>query len=129
MHRPLVLACLALSPLAAACTLTVEEKPGLRIERYTVQRVADYRLTTVNASLELLVAVPNQANGLLLVLPSSQIVEIMINDQGTVVIYERLATATTVLRREVSVPESVIKPEQVKALVNRSLPGAAGDRR
>lgn len=53
----------------------------------------------------------------------------MINDQGTVVIYERLATATTVLRREVSVPESVIKPEQVKALVNRSLPGAAGDRR
>lgn len=106
--------------LPAACVMTVEELPGLRIERYTLQRVADYRTTTVAGCLELHVAVPNQANGLVLVLPSSQMVEMQINDKGTVVVYERLATATTVLRREVSAPETVLKPEQVKALVNRS---------
>ncbi len=117
---------LAMPGLDAACTLAVEEQPGLRIERYTLQRIADYRTSTITGFLELHVAVPDKPNGLVLLLPGSQIAELQVNDRGTVVVYERLATAATVLRREVSVPEAVIKPEQVKALVNRSLPGGMG---
>lgn len=116
----ITLIAVALPCLSAACTVTSEDQPGLRIERYTLQRINDYRTSTLLGFLELLVAVPNQANGAVLALPSSQIVEIQINDQGSMVVYERLATAGMVLRREVSVPDTIIRPEQVRALINRS---------
>lgn len=107
--------------LSGACTLTVEEQPGLRIERYTAQRVNDIRLHGINGFINVVVTTPGQTTTYSLILPSKKIEDMTITDTGTTIVYQRLLTSTQALRREIIIPDSVIKTEQVRNIINESL--------
>lgn len=129
-----LLASLAAQPaLFGACTLTIEDQPGVHIERYTAQRINDVRLHGVAGFLELEIAAPNQVapNPMMLpsnqpstyslLLPSRQITDISMSDRVSIITYVSAISPTQFLRREIIIPDSVVRTEQVRNLINNSL--------
>jgi len=123
-YRALVLLVIIANVMAlhAACSVTMENRDGVQVRRYTVQRISDYRPSTIHGFLDLVMAPTPETNGQesLLALPSRVITEVTTTTQGSLVIYE-LVQHGKPDRREVVIPTSLIRPEQVRLLVNQSL--------